>query len=127
MRHVASSVEVAAPAAAVWPLLAEFRNWPKWGSTVRAVRVDGGAAAVAPGVTGRVQTVLRFWLPFRITTVEPGRSWHWRVAGVAATGHLVEALEPGRCRVALTVAWPLAPYVVALRLALRNVRRLAER
>ncbi len=125
MRHVASSLEVAASATAVWPLLAEFRHWPRWGSTVRAVRAD--ADAVAPGVTGRVQTILRFWLPFRITAVEPGRSWHWRVAGLAATGHHVQPIDGGRCRVTLTVAWPLAPYAVALRLALRNVQRLAER
>ncbi len=124
MRHVASSVDVAAPASAVWPLLAEFRHWPSWGSTVRAVRAD--ADAVAPGVTGKVQTILRFWLPFRITDVEPGRSWHWRVADIAATGHLVEPVDAARSRVTLTVAWPLAPYAVALRLALRNVKRLAE-
>ena len=108
----------------VWPLLAEFRWWPSWGPTVRAV--DADAASVAPGVRGRVQTPLRLWLPFEITRVEPERSWDWTVAGIRATGHQVTAVDPGRTLVDFTVSGWLAPYAVVLHAGLRRLKRLAE-
>lgn len=124
MRRAHASVEVAAPAERVWNLIASFRHWPDWGPTVRAVRAD--AARVAPGVTGRVQTPLRIWLPFEITAVEDGRSWHWEVAGRPSTGHVVKQLGPQRCRVEFSVSGWLAPYLVVIRVALHRIRRLAE-
>jgi uncharacterized protein YndB with AHSA1/START domain len=124
-RRLRASIEVDAPLADVWALLAEFRHWPQWGPTVRAV--DAPGAAVVPGLTGRVQTVVGVWLPFEITSVEPMRSWDWRVAGLAATGHEVTALTPTRTRVVFTVPVLFAPYVTVLRVGLRRVKAQAER
>lgn len=105
-------------------MLAEFRHWPAWGPTVRDVEAD--APVVAPGVRGRVRTLLGLWLPFEITAAEPERSWEWRVAGVPATGHEISALGPGRTRVAFSVPALAAPYLLVLRLGLARLRRLAE-
>ena len=124
MRRIRTAIDVAAPVDEVWPLLAEFRHWPEWGPTVRAVAAP--TAAVAPGVRGRVLTPVRLWLPFEITEVEPLRSWDWRVAGVPATSHRITATAPSRCRVEFAVSALLAPYVLVLRRGLIELRRLAE-
>jgi uncharacterized membrane protein len=124
VRHVTSTVDIAAPSAEVWALLTEFRLWPRWGPSIRSVQSD--ADRVATGVTGRVQTVLGVSLPFVITAAEPERHWHWRVAGVPATGHVLAERGPFESRVVFTVPWWFAPYVVVLRWSLHRLKRLAE-
>jgi len=124
MRSVRVSVEIARPLDQVWPLVAEFRWWPSWGPTVRAVSSE--ADAVAPGVRGKVQTPLGFWVPFEIAGVEPGRSWDWTVAGIGATGHHLTEVGATSTRVDFTVPGWFAPYVLVLRTGLRRLKRLAE-
>ncbi len=124
MERIRASIEVAASAATVWPLLAEFRYWPEWGPTVRAVESE--AREVAPGVQGRLQTVARVWLSFEITSVEPLHSWDWKVAGIPATGHHLVALGPDRCSVEFTAPRLVAPYVVVLRKGLQRIKNMAE-
>ena len=102
MKQLATSIEIAAPVSAVWDLLTEFDHWPAWGASIR--RVESGADRVAPGVTGRVQTILRFWVPFEISDVAANHSRSWRVAGIPATGHFISATGKHRCRVDFTVA-----------------------
>lgn len=112
---------IAAPASAVWRALAEPGAWPGWGPSVTAV--DCADGEVGPGTRGRVRTALGVWVPFTITTVEPGRSWAWRIGPVRATGHRVEPLGPDRTRVVFTVPWWAAPYTLVCR---RAVRRLGD-
>lgn len=125
MKPVRARIEIDAPAARVWPLIADFEHWPEWGPSVRAVAVD--ATSVAPGVTGRVQTAVGLWLPFRIDTVVPDRSWDWSVAGIAATGHRVEPLSRSRCAVEFSVSRIFWPYRWVLKRGLRKLASLAER
>lgn len=125
MTHrVGASVDIAANADDVWPFLAEFRHWPAWGPTVRAV--ESSAERVASGVTGRVQTIAGIWLPFEITRCEPPHLWDWRVGGIPATGHCIEALGPGRCRVMFSAPLLAAPYVIVLRRGLRRLAAMTE-
>ena len=116
-------VEIGAPAAVAWRLLTDTEAWPRWGPSVRAV--DAPARHIGPGTRGRVLTALGLWLPFEITRWQPGVRWDWRVAGIPATGHVVAAVGPSRCRVTFTIpAWgPL--YVPVCRAALRRLRDLA--
>jgi uncharacterized protein YndB with AHSA1/START domain len=123
MNHFSVSADIAAPAAAVWELLVDTRRWPEWGPSIR--RVESDAPRIGAGTMGRVQTVLGSWLPFTITRFEEGRSWGWRVAGVAATGHEVVDLGHDRCRVTFTVPWIAAPYAVVVSVALRRLRAAA--
>jgi hypothetical protein len=123
VRRVSVAAVIDAPVGLVWPLISEFRHWPAWGPSIRAVEADAGE--VAAGVTGRVQTIVGLWLPFEITSVEPGRAWHWKVAGIAATGHEVSPIEDSRTRVTFTVPWTLAPYRMVLRAALSRIDALA--
>ena len=119
-----ASIEIEARASEVWSLLAEFRYWPTWGPTVRAVRVD--RAAVAAGVRGQVQTPVGLWLPFEITAVEPGKYWDWKVAGLAATEHSLKAIDESLTLVEFTVSGWFAPYVVVLNAGLRRLKLAAE-
>ncbi len=118
------AVVIEAPAARVWRLLTEFEEWARWGPSILSVSAD--AVEAGPGVTGQVRTVVGVRLPFEITDWVPGREWAWKVAGIPATGHLVESLGPSSTRVTFTVPWPAAPYVAVLGIALRRLRRIAE-
>ena len=120
-RELTVSRVVAAPPEVVWGLVAHTRHWPAWGPSVRAV--DPADAVVAPGLTGRVRTAVGPWIGFRVTAVEPGRSWAWSVAGVPATGHRVEP-HPDGSRVTFTVPWWAAPYAAVCAVALRRIGRL---
>jgi uncharacterized protein YndB with AHSA1/START domain len=113
-----------APVERVWELLARFEHWPAWGISIRAV--ESSNDWVAPGVTGRVQTVAGFWLPFRICDVIPGSYWNWDVAGVGATGHHVTPATGQSARVEFTVPWVAAPYRAVFRRSLRSLKQLAE-
>ena len=122
---------VTAPVDVVWDLLTDTRRWPQWGPTVRGVDVESDR--IGPGSCGRVTTVAGLRLPFRVTAFDddddPDRSWTWQVAGVPATGHRVEPVEPltgGISRVSIGVPWPAAPYLLVVWEGLRRLARLAE-
>jgi hypothetical protein len=125
VRLVGASIEIAAPVNTVWPLLAEFCWWPNWGPTVRKVVAE--STSVAPGVRGLIQTPIGIWVPFEITSVEPGSSWTWTVAGIRATGHYVTEMGSRCTRVDFTVSGWFAPYVVVLHAGLRRLKELAEK
>ena len=122
MMRIRVTGEIAAPAAEVWEILVDTRRWPEWGPSIRRVECD--PPRIAAGIRGRVLTVAGLWLPFEITRCEEGRSWDWKVAGVAATGHEVAPLAPGSCRVTFTVPLLAAPYVVVVRAALERLRAI---
>jgi hypothetical protein len=118
------AVMPAEPSAA-WRLLTDTRTWPSWGPTIRAVDVDphDGDPFIAPGTTGTVRTVVGVTLLFRVVDVDDSRRWTWRVAGVPATGHRVEA-HPDGCRVVFEIPVLAAPYAAVCHVALRRIRRL---
>lgn len=119
-----TSVEIPAPAAAAWELLTDTSRWPQWGPSVS--RVESAQQRIGPGSTGRVQTTIGVWLPFRITEFVAGQRWNWEVAGIPATGHRVESLGPDRCRVTFEVPLLAAPYLAVCRLALQRIRNILE-
>jgi hypothetical protein len=123
VKPVASEIEIEATADRVWSLLTEFRHWPAWGPSVRAV--DSEAEAVGPGVKGRVQTPFGLWLPFEIQGYESQRYWDWSVAGVRATGHRVTPLSDVRTRVAFTAPRLFMPYKFVLARGLSRLQAIA--
>ena len=114
--------DIDVPAEAVWELLTSPDRWPAWGPTVRHAELAGNR--LEAGATGAVTTVLGLRLPFEITT-QDGMRWAWKVAGVPATDHTVQALAPERCRVGFGVPWPAAPYLAVCRVALRRLESIA--
>lgn len=119
---------MAAPAAAVWDVLVDTARWPAWGPTVAAAEVlsGGEGTRIGPGATGRVVTSLGPSLGFEVLDFEPGRRWTWAVGGVAATGHRVEPLGSGRCRLTFEVPVWAPPYLAVCLLALRRIDRLVR-
>lgn len=88
-------------AGVAWRILTDTREWPIWGPSVRAV--DAPSHLIGPSMRGRIQTPVGLWLPFEITRREPEHACSWRVAGVEATGHRIDPLDPGRCRVTFEI------------------------
>ena len=111
-----------APAMVVWDQLTLVSQWPCWGPSV--IEVECQEAHIRLGTTGRVRTTFGFWLPFEVDAMEPGRSWHWRVANVSATGHRVEPLTPGSCRVVFEIPLWAAPYGVVCRRAAERIAQI---
>ncbi len=124
MRHIRSSIEIHAPGDAIWHLIADFGQWPRWGPTVTDVR--SSSDSVSPGVTGSLRTPVGLWLPFVITEVDHGVSWSWKVAGIKATGHELTSAAGGCSRLEFSAPWYWAPYRPVLWSGLRNVRSIAE-
>lgn len=124
MKKLWVSRDIDAPQAVVWELLTDPKYWPEWGPSVRRAEVDDDR--LRKGARGKVTTVLGLDVPFEITEFDEGVRWTWKVAGVSATDHTVESLEPARCRVAFGVPWPAAPYLAVCRLALERIECMAE-
>jgi hypothetical protein len=105
-----------------WELLTDTNQWPLWGPTVRAVECP--VRYIRQGTSGRVQTPIGLWLPFRITEYDHGRYWTWRVAGIRATGHRLIRIDETSCRVTfeMPVAW--LPYAIVCRIALKRIARI---
>ncbi|MBK1645171.1 hypothetical protein CKO25_11035 [Thiocapsa imhoffii] len=113
-----------APAAAVWRVLIDTREWPLWGPSVRAV--ESPSPLIGPGLRGRIQTPVGLWLPFEITRWEPEHAWAWRIAGLDATGHRVAALDPGRCCVTFDIPRWAPFYRLVCDVALRRIEDRAR-
>lgn len=121
--HIDVARDLAVPPAAAWGVLTDTRTWPTWGPTV--AEVVASDVVLTASTTGQVRPVLGPWLPFRVTSFEPGHRWSWRVAGVPATGHRVEPTEGG-CRVVFEVPVPTVAYAAVCRVALGRIARLLE-
>ena len=122
MKRVLIWRTIDAPAETVWSLLTDLESWPVWGPTVTGARLETGSFEL--GATGTVDTVLGVGLPFEVVEFVEGTSWAWKVAGVPATEHLVEA-KGSSCRAGFGVPWPLAAYLGICHISLRRLDDLA--
>jgi hypothetical protein len=73
-----------------------------------------------------VQTAFGPWLSFQITEFIAGQYWHWKVAGIPATGHRVLSIGPSLCRVVFEVPVLAAPYLIVCRLAVQRIKNILE-
>ena len=114
-----------APLPVVWDQLTRVSQWPRWGPSV--IEVECADEHIQLGTIGRVRTVFGLWLAFEVDTMEPGRSWHWRVANVSATGHRVEPVTPGSCRLVFEIpTWAVLYRPVCRKAAARIAQICAE-
>jgi hypothetical protein len=99
-------------------------RWPEWGPSVASVSCTH--TRIRQGSTGWVATPFGLKVPFRITEFDEGRSWAWTVCGIPATGHRVDDLGGGRCRLTFTVPTVAAPYVLVCWIAARRIAAILK-
>ena len=105
-----------------WRLLTDTQKWHLWGPSVTDVSCE--QRFIEADSTGKVRTLLGFWVPFTIDRYHHLRFWSWRVGPVAATGHHISVTDDGRCLVAFDLPWWALPYAIVCRIALGRIRRL---
>ena len=115
-REIASSPEQ------VWNFLIDTTMWSKWGPSV--VDVECIHQFIAKGYSGRVKTIVGFWIPFIITDYKELSYWNWRVGSVDATGHRIFCIDENTCRVFFDMPWWAIFYLPMCYLALRRIEHL---
>lgn len=109
MRRLHSSDSTAAPGVA-WSLVAEPRRWAEWAPHVRGAW-GLGSPEVEAGKVGAAKLLGVVPVPAKVTNVDPGRAWTWRV-GPLTLVHAVDPRPGGGCRVSMILDGP-APIVLA--------------
>jgi hypothetical protein len=104
---------------AIWDVITDTTQWPRWGPTVNAVRYPG--RYIGKNSSGRVLTVIGLWLPFVVTEFEPGRFWSWKVASIKATGHRLEMSTTGKPVLWFEVPTIAFPYLAICQIALNRI------
>lgn len=86
-----SSVAIDAPAAVVWDVFVETERWHEWTASItRITPLDGPAIEV--GNRFEIKQPRFPTLVWRVTEVDPGRSWTWEQrspGGVTLATHVV--------------------------------------
>ncbi len=106
----------------VWELLTDTFAWEEWGPSIIAVRSSD--RYIKEGSHGQVKTALHFWVPFLVTELDSGNYWSWRIFGIGATGHRIERLDEGNCRLVFQVPIWAAPYLIVCKIALDRIVQL---
>ena len=105
------SSDSTAPPPAAWRMIASPARWTEWAPHVRGAW-GLGAPEVEDGARGAAKLLGVVPVPARITAVDPGRSWTWKVAETVTLVHRVEP-RPGGCTVSTELVAP-APLEAAL-------------
>jgi hypothetical protein len=108
----------------VWDMLTDTECWTEWGPTVKAVRSE--TRYIQTGSTGYVKTVFGFWAPFVITEWAHRQYWSWHVFNIRATGHRIEMIDSGCCRLIFEVPLWAAPYAVICQIAVARIARILK-
>lgn len=95
------AIDIDAPHAVVWDVFSDVERWPEWTASVtRLVALDG--AGIEVGKRFEIKQPRMPKLVWKVTEVEPGRSWTWvqrSPGGLTTASHGIERLSPGRSRV----------------------------
>ncbi|MCW8892434.1 MAG: hypothetical protein OQL18_03840 [Deltaproteobacteria bacterium] len=115
---------ISAPLANVWQVLIDTCQWPVWGPSVKAVACS--QQCISAGLKGKIQTAVGIWIDFEITSFEPLSYWHWKVAGVPATGHRLKELSDNSCELIFELPLVAFPYALICRQAVNRIAQLAQ-
>lgn len=100
-----TEIDVAAPANAVWALLAAVTSWPSWTPTVATAEALD-APELAPGYRYRLTQPKLAPAVWTVTALEPGRAFTWQSEGPGLrtiAAHTLTPLPTGGARVELSV------------------------
>lgn len=103
MAEFRTSVDIPAPPAQVWAVLADVARWPEWTPTV--TRVEALDGPLAPGARFRLAQPTLDPAVWTVATVEPERAFAWvaRQPGVVSTADHTLTPTPEGTRVELAV------------------------
>ncbi len=105
MEPIIETLEIDAPADAVWAVLADYARDPEWREDVSEMRPEPPGLAQVGTVTHEVMKVggRTYRNVGLVEQVQPGRRLAWRTTdGADARGsRTVESLSGGRCRVTM--------------------------
>ncbi|RAU99700.1 polyketide cyclase [Mycobacterium colombiense] len=90
------SVAIDAPPQLVWDVFTDVEHWPDWTASVTSLTgLDGAALAVGRRFAIKQPGMSK--LVWRVTELEPGRSWTWvqRSPGVRVTARHDVIAQPG--------------------------------
>lgn len=117
MTEFRTSVEIAAPPAAVWPVMKDVERWHEWTASITGIRVTQGG----PLRVGSRAWVRQPKLPparWEVTELEEGRQFTWvsRAPGILVTArHAVEPAGAGtRATLSIHYGGPLGPLLARL-------------
>lgn len=99
--HADDTVDIHAPADAVWAVYADVGNWPTWTASVRSVELADGTG-LAQGAAARIDQPRLPRVTWTVTELTPGRSWAWEARSPGArtvARHVVTPTGDGATRV----------------------------
>jgi uncharacterized protein YndB with AHSA1/START domain len=74
--HLTETIEVAAPPATVWAVLADLGRWPEWTGSISTIELVGGDH-LAPGLQAHITQPQVPSTTWTVTEVVPGTSFKW--------------------------------------------------
>lgn len=99
------TTHVNAPAAAVWPVISDVEHWSDWTPTIQRVE-RGEPGEFAVGSSAKVKQPRLPAVVWKVTSIDPGRSFVWESRGGGFTtvaDHRVDPAGDG-CDVTLSIA-----------------------
>ena len=120
------TIDIPAPAEAVWTVLEDVESWPTWAPTFTDVALDGDLRV---GAEVRISQPGRGPMTYRIQALEPGRRLQWGSTGRAVdqwADHVVVATGADTCRAILTFSmsgWLGSPLAALLA---RRIRAMVD-
>ena len=87
------SIAITAPPDTVWSVLADIERWPEWTASMTTVQpLDPGG--LGAGARVRIKRPRLPPLVWRVTALEPGRSFDWVASSPGATTVARHRIEP---------------------------------
>src|SRR3954463_188369 len=86
MKHLSTTLDIAAPPDRIWMALRDVEHWSEWTSTISSIRrLDSGPFVVGSRAIVRQPKLLP--ARWQVTNVEEGRGFTWITAGPWAAGN----------------------------------------
>ena len=74
-----ASITIDAPVDVVWSVFSDVERWPTWTDSVKSIELIDGPLRV--GAAARIRQPRLPTVVWKVTELEPGRSWTWVATG----------------------------------------------